>query len=85
MFGIHFNRAIADVLKWQSIITPTYGSNLALVIAVVSINWGFRVGYGMHSGWSVDQYHFSFLSSIIFLLSSLSMQFCHCFSGFLYT
>lgn len=40
--GINFNRAIADILKWQSIITPTYGSNLALVIAVVSINWGLE-------------------------------------------
>lgn len=38
--GINFNLEIADILKWQSIITPTYGSNLALVIAVVSINWG---------------------------------------------
>lgn len=40
--GIIFNVEIADILKWQSIITPTYGSNLALVIAVVSINWGLE-------------------------------------------
>lgn len=49
MCGINFNQAIADILKWQSIITPAYGSNLALVIAVVSISWGL-----WHAEWMVS-------------------------------
>jgi len=38
----------------------------------------------MQSEWSVNQYHFSFLSNTIFLLSNPLIEFCDCFQFFMY-
>lgn len=84
MCGINFNQAIADILKWQSIITPTYGSNLALVIAVVSISWGLEwvMTCRVDGQWISTTFH-SFLAQSFYYQAM--MQFCYRFSGFLYT
>lgn len=81
--GINFNLEIADILKWQSIITSTYGSNLALVIAVVSINWGLDwvMACRADGQWISTTFH-SILT--VFSLSSSLIHFFHFFQFFIW-